>query len=129
MDSFPREILDNVLRFFSRQPQAKDWVPHIPLETIIELYGITGELGKFMKPRFNTLCISDSFKYNSESDMFCQWKKRKGPMLWTKDLRVARRFVLAGGGRSLHTIIVGIGMYNEDLGTELLSGTALIYAS
>jgi len=118
LDSFPKEILENVLRFFSRLPRAEDWVPHIPLDSIIELYGVTGRLGEFMKPRFNTLCISKSFKSNYEIEN-CHWKKRKGPMLWTKDLDVARRFVLAGGGQSLHTVIVGREMYNEDLGIEI----------
>lgn len=39
-------------------------------------------------------------------------------MLWTGDLDVARRFVLARGGKYLHTIIVGFRMYYED-GTEI----------
>jgi len=38
LDSCPKEILDNVLRFFSRLPEANDWFPHIPLESIVELY-------------------------------------------------------------------------------------------
>lgn len=75
LDSFPKEVLDNVLRFFSRLPEASDWVPHIPVEAVIELYGVTGELGKFMQPRFNTLCISDSFKADSENE---NGRKEKG---------------------------------------------------
>jgi len=71
-----------------------------------------------MKPRFTTLCISNTFKSNYEIEN-CRWKKRKGEMLWTKDFDVARRFVLAGCGQSLHTIIVGRGMYIEDLGKEI----------
>jgi len=118
LDSFPKEILDNVLRFFSRIPKAKDWVPHIPLESIIVLYGVRGELGEFMIPRFNTLCISDSFKSNSSAS--CLWKERKGPMLWTKDLHAAHRFVLAGGGQSLHSIIVGDRIHSEDMETEIV---------
>jgi len=36
LDTLPKEALGNVLRYFSRLPDAKDWVPHILLETIIE---------------------------------------------------------------------------------------------
>jgi len=56
LDTLPKEVLENVLRYFSRLPEAKDWVPHILLETIIALYGVNGELGTLMKTRFNTLC-------------------------------------------------------------------------
>jgi len=55
LDTFSKEVLDNILRFFSRVPQARDWVRSIPLQSIVELYGVTGELGKFMKPRFTEL--------------------------------------------------------------------------
>lgn len=119
LDSFPKEFLSNVLKFFSRSPAVKDWVPHVPLGSIIELYGVTGERVKFMKPRFNTLCISKSFKSYDENDS-CNWKRRKGSILWTQDLDVARRFVLAGGGSSLHAIIIGKGIYGRDDGTEII---------
>lgn len=118
LDAIPRELLDNVLRFFSRLPESEDWVSHLPLEFTLELYGVTGKLVTFMKPRFNTLCISHSFKSDTENEI-CSWKKRKGSMLWTNDLNVARRFVLAGGGQSLRTIIVGLSVYHEDSGTEI----------
>ena len=97
LDAIPVDVLDSVLRFFSRLPEAEDCVPHIPVESIIELYGVIGELGTHMKPRFKTICISDSFKSESENQV-CKWKERKGDILWTKDLNVARRFVLGGGG-------------------------------
>lgn len=32
------------------------------------------------------------------------------PVLWTDDINVARAFVLAGGGESLNTLILGDGM-------------------
>lgn len=69
LDAFPAELMDNVLRFFSILPKTQDWVPHTPLESIIELYG---ELGKLMKTRFNALCK----------------KRREGAMLWPKYLEV-----------------------------------------
>ena len=59
------EVQDNVLRFFSQLPRADDWVPHIPVEIIIELHGVKGELGTHMKPRFNMFYVSDCFKYRT----------------------------------------------------------------
>lgn len=76
LDTFPTEVLNNVLRFFSRLPTEKDWVPHVPLENIIELYGVRGHLRTFMKTRFNTLCISQDFKHAAEIEKY-KWKKRK----------------------------------------------------
>lgn len=43
-----------------------------------------------------------------------KWKERKGDMLWTEYSEVARRFVLAGGGQYLHTILVGNCTYPEN---------------
>jgi len=80
------------------------------METIIELYGVNGELGTLMKTRFTTLCISSEFKNFRETI----WKKRTGEMLYTNEMDVARRFVLGGGGQNLRTIIVGAGMYAGD---------------
>jgi len=34
LDTFPKKILGNILRFFSSIPTAKDWVPLVPLESI-----------------------------------------------------------------------------------------------
>lgn len=40
LDAFPNEALGIVLRYFSGLPKVKYWEPYIPLETIIELYGV-----------------------------------------------------------------------------------------
>lgn len=119
LDLFQKEVLENVVRFFSRLPKEKHWEAHIPLASIVELYGVTGELGKFMKPRFNTLCVSAYFDVVLDIQHYL-WKKRRVPMLWTNDISSARRFVLAGGGQSLHTLIVGENMYAEGSGTEIV---------
>lgn len=118
LDAFPKEVLDNVLRHFSLLPKVKDWVPHIPLESISGLYGVAGQLGKFMKTRFNTLYISspfDSYVYNETR----KWKDTKGSTLCTNNSDVARRFVQAGGGQSLLTVIVGFDIHDRDDGTEI----------
>lgn len=42
-------------------------------------------------------------------------------MLWTRDLEVSRRFVVAGGGQHIHAIIVGEGILTDDeRGTEIV---------
>lgn len=105
-DLVPREVLGHVLRFCSSHPKSKQWAPHIPLESIVGLYGITGAFGMFMETRFDTLCVSKSFRLDQEKQDY-NWKERKGHMLWTENIEVARRFVLAGGGKSLRTSIFG----------------------
>lgn len=75
LDAFPEQVLGNVLR-------VRNWVPHIPLESIIELYDVNGESGRFMKPRFNALCISDVFKAKDEIEGN-RWEKQNDPILWT----------------------------------------------
>ena len=81
LDSFPKEVMPNVLRYFSRTPEAEDWVPRIPAESLIELFGVRGELGNLMKTRFNSLCIARAVKAFDE-ELVCKWKKREGDMLW-----------------------------------------------
>lgn len=110
-DAIPREVLDNVLKFFSRLPRAKNWETHISLDSIVGLYGVIG-MGCFLKTRFRTLCVSDAIDCSRENKHF-KWKRRRDGMLWTNKLDSARRFVSEGGGESLHTIIVGYGMYND----------------
>jgi len=72
-----------------------------------------------MKPRFNALCISDSFKAEDEIEQY-DWKKKVSSMLQTNNLDVARRFVLARGGQALHTIIVGMGIFCEGSRNEIV---------
>lgn len=117
LDTFPTGVLDNVLKFFSNCPKVKHWTPHIPLESIIELYGVKGELGELMKTRFNTLCVSVSFR-SARKNMRYGWKLREDT-LWTNDVEVARRFLLAGGGQSLHTLIVGRFISIQKYGTAM----------
>lgn len=105
-DAIPKEVLDNVLKFFSLLPKAKNWETHIPLDTIVKLYGVIG-LSSFLKTRFRTLCVSKSIDCFRENKHF-RWKRRRG-MLWTHDIFEARRFVSAGGGEYLHTVVLGYG--------------------
>lgn len=41
------------------------------------------------------------------------WQIRNENMLWTDSIDVARDFVLVARGDSSHTIIIGVGMYEE----------------
>lgn len=118
-DDLPCEVLDNILRYSNDMPNAKDWVPQIPLDIIIGFHGVEGELGRFMKNRFNMLCISESYKSADEGDDY-KWKNRNGDMLWTDDLELACRFVLAGGRENLHTIIITVCEFYEDGGTGMV---------
>jgi len=97
LDSVPEELLDNVLRFFSRIPATRKWEAHIPLQDIVHLYGIVGGLGNVLKRRFHTLCISRTIDCADEHGNY-KWKLKTVPMLWTSDIRVARDFVASGGG-------------------------------
>jgi len=45
-----------------------------------------------------------------ESDKY-GWDKRDGHHLWTSSIDVARKYILAGGGESLETLVVGEHMF------------------
>jgi len=109
LDVLPEEVLDIVLdivlRLLSRMPKAKNWESYIPLDLIVELCGVQGELGRGLKTRFHTLCISTERECTSERDVF-GWKLRPEGMAWTNDLNVAHQFILAGGGGSIETLIL-----------------------
>lgn len=44
LDSFPKEVLNNVLRFFSRMRNANKWETHIDVQDLMELFAVRGEL-------------------------------------------------------------------------------------
>lgn len=73
-----------------------------------------------MKSRFDTLCVSRTIDcYSKHVDY--HWKVRSGPMLHTDDIRVVHDFIWRASGESLHTIIVRIGIYDEEQhGTQLM---------
>lgn len=120
IDMLPTEVVDNVFRFFSRLPVAEQWENHIPLKDVVELYRFGGAFIRLFVNRFRTLCISRTIDCWDENKIF-KWKLRRERMLWTNNINVAHDFVLAGGGESLRTLIVGRDMYYE-----YRDGTALV---
>jgi len=118
-DRMPEEILNNVLRFFSRVPHSKKWEIYLGLPDILALFAVDGTLKSYMGTRFNTLCVSKTHGCFKEN-YYVEWKLRVGTHLWTNSTTHALAFVTAGGGKSLHTLIIGEGMYlKERLGNNL----------
>jgi len=111
-DSLPDETLDNVLRYFSRIPYAKNWQSHINVGHLVEAIGNGGVFGTKSISRFHTLLVSCTKNYNRD-EARPAWKELAGPYLWTKDIKVAHAFALAGGGESLRTLVIGGGMYSR----------------
>lgn len=60
LDSFPKEVLDNVMHVFSRLPKAKNCDRHIPLVGLVPLFRVNGQVETMMKTRFTALCVSIS---------------------------------------------------------------------
>lgn len=120
LDVLPTEVVDHVFRFFSRLPAIVPWENHIPLQDVVELYRVGGAFTRLFRNRFQTLCISRTIDCADENRAF-KWKHRVERMLWTNNMEVAHEFILAGGGESIHTLIVGRDMYDETHnGTEVV---------
>lgn len=83
----------------------------------MKVLGTFGQLRTFIKNRFNTPCISRSFRSLAGQQRF-GWKLRKN-ILRANSLDVARRFVSAGCGQSLNTIIVAMRVEAE-AGSEIV---------
>lgn len=114
-DTLPGELFDHILRFFSALPKSESWERHIPILRILEMYGLKGALGAFMRQRFDTICISETNGCVRESgNNSLEWTLGKGPMLWTDNLYIARALVLAGAGESLRKLVVCSGVYDFD---------------
>lgn len=120
LDSFLRKILDNVLLFFSRLPNAKDWAPHIRVRDLLGLFAVRGEIGNFIKARFNTLVVSTTSNCDQENVRF-RWKLQTEGHVWADSIDDARAFILEGGGESLCTVI-GIGMLKKERDNADLAG-------
>lgn len=126
LDAIPKELLDNLVKFFSRLPKARNWEVHVALEDITGLSGISGELGRLFRTRFRTLCVSKTRDCYDEN-LYYGWKLRSEPHLWTNDIWKARQYVLAAGGDSLETLVIGIGMYmHMDAGPRATATLALV---
>jgi len=119
LDSFPSEVLDNVVRFLSLMPNAKFWEPYVDLFQLEELFAVRGELGSFIKSRFDTLCVSSTVDLRWEYKIL-GWKDRYGPNLWTNNIHAARKYVLAGGGEYLTTLVIRIGHDEIEKGGDQL---------
>jgi len=115
LDTLPKEVLDNVLRFFSRIPKAKNWERHILLQDLVALFRVIGQLGTLMKSRFTALCVSRTGACIPETHSY-HWDPPTKGMLSTTDINVARAYILAGGGQALRTLAVGLHMYIEEDG-------------
>lgn len=113
LDSFPKEVLPNVLRYFSAIPNAKKWEMHIESGDLVELFGVRGGLGVLLKSCFTTLCVSDRTNHCYNEHKYWVWKVRTEPHLWTNNITVANAFVQAGGGETLKTLVVGCVMYDK----------------
>jgi len=111
-DSLPKEILDNVLRYFSRIPNAKKWESHIDVRNLVEACGVGGGFGTLLKSRFHTLLVSCTKNYFETMDS--GWSELSEPYLWTQDIAVARAFVVAGGGEALRSIVISRHMYYRE---------------
>jgi len=109
LDTIPGEVLDYVLRFFSRIPAAKNWERHIPLGDLVALFRVNGHLGTLMKSRFTALCVSNTGDCISEKNEY-HWEIPTQGMLSTDDINVARAYILAGGGQALRTLAIGLRM-------------------
>lgn len=70
------------------------------------MFAVHGKVGKLLKSRLKTLCVSETKDCYVEHKVY-GWKLRTEPHLWTSRLGHARAFLLAGGGQSLRTLVVG----------------------
>lgn len=92
LESVPKEVLDYVVKFLSRRPDADNWIFRIPLRDTVELLGLRGELGRVLKARLTTLCISRDIDCSYEHEQY-GWKLWLEGMDWTDDIRFAHDFV------------------------------------
>lgn len=114
-DLLPTDVLNHILRFFSALPDAKRWENHIRLNDIVGLFSETDDcFADFMNNRFNTLCISNTIDCSYEKKTFL-WHFKRKRMLCTNDVKLASEFVLAGGGKYLHSLLVGSNMETEGM--------------
>jgi len=107
IDKLSTEIFENVLRFVSRLPNSNKWETHIDLSDLLELIAVNSEFASFLKSRFTTLCVSPTKNCTAENE-WLEWVDLRGPHIWTNSIDVAHKYILAGGGQSLDTLVVAI---------------------
>jgi len=105
-DIVPQEVHENVLRFFSRIPQARNWETHIHLLDLLGTFRVSGQFGAMMRNRFTSLCVSATVNCLHERTSW-HWKLPTEGILSTNDIKVAHAYVLAGGGHALNTLAIG----------------------
>jgi len=112
-DLQPENALDNIVRFRSRSPWAINWPNHTLLEDILDLFGVAGELGRFLLGRFTGVYVIsdlphwiemyfDNIGVKNDEAIIC-----RPEFLWyfIKSGRVIPSFksILVGGKYRLHS--------------------------
>jgi len=112
LDSIPKKLLENVLRYLSHIPNARRWETYVDVRNLVEALGFRGGFSTLLKSRFHTLVVSSTKScYLETKDL--EWKELNGRYLWTDDIAVAHAFVVAGGGEALHTLVISRNMYKR----------------
>jgi len=113
LDSIPKEILENVLRYFSSIPNATKWERFIDVRNLVKALGFGGEFRTLLKSRFRTIYVSRTNHFEFH-EALSGWQERTEPYLWTDDISVAHAFVVAGGGEYLRTLVIDRDMYKRE---------------
>jgi len=104
-DNLPDNVLENIVRYRSKSPRARNWPSYIPAELLLRLFKAGGDLGQFCRTRFTAMCVSDT-KCVYDLDKDVSWSRRTREMLWARNKRTAYDVVLNAGG-DLKTLFIG----------------------
>lgn len=69
-------------------------------------------MNRYQISQSNTACVSKTVVCVDEHEMY-KWKVPTERMLWTNSIITAHDFVTSGGGKSLHNLIIGEGMFDN----------------
>lgn len=103
-DSVPVGVFNCALRLSSGIHKPKNWETHIAVSNLLRVFAGCGNSGISLKSRFNTLCISKIKHCYVENKNF-GWQLCNEPHIWTDSIDVARKYILAGAGDSLQTLV------------------------
>jgi len=79
-DGIPKEVIEIVLRYFSRIPNAKKWEIYIDVRILVDALGFSGGFGTYLKSRFHTLVLSRTRNCFSKRRVL-GWKEIAEPYL------------------------------------------------
>ena len=107
-DALSKDENENVVRFITPKPYAKDWRKHAQLNLLVPLFAVIGHFGTIARTVINRVRISDGEDCHGSAHgslcmarVFVSGMIRPRDMVRAEPLKTVHEYIRSGGGNPL----------------------------